>query len=180
MNANNHDDENNGEYQEESVEAVESALFSSGRPLTVPELEEVTGIGRSEVRRAMKKLMSMYRSRRTAIEIKKVGRNYSMQLKHEYKHFVLPVMEEDIDSDLLKTAALIAYYQPVKQSELRKRLGDKVYEHINELKDKGLIQLEKAGRTYSIRTSPKFQEYFGLEAGDREELKRLLNEKARN
>lgn len=160
-----------------SVEAVEAVLFSSGRPLTVPEIEEATGVPREDVRAGLKKLMSMYRNRRTVIEINKIGRSYTMQLKSEYKQYVLPVMEEDLEHDILKTAALIAYHQPVMQSDLRKKLGEKVYDHIKELKGKGLIMVERSGRTYSIRTSPKFQEYFGLEAGDREELKKLIGEK---
>ncbi len=165
--------------EEMSVEIVEAALFSAGRPLSVPEIEESTGMDRREVRKGLKKLVSMYRNRRTAVEIIKVGPSYSMQLKAEFKQYALPVMEEDMEEDLLKTAAMIAYYQPVKQSELRKKLGEKVYQHVNELKEKGLILVEKTGRTYSVRTSPKFQEYFGLEAGDRDELKRLLREKER-
>ncbi len=170
---------NNEGIQEDdiAVEAVEAVLFSAGSPLTVPDIEEATGISRDTLRDAIKKLTSMYRSRRTAIEIKKIGRSYSMQLKGDFKPYVVPVMEDEIDRDILKTAALIAYYQPIRQSELRKKIGEKVYAHIDELKEKGLILLEKDGRTYSIRTSSKFQEYFGLEAGDREELKRLMAEK---
>ncbi len=162
---------------EVAVEAVEAVLFSAGSPLTVPDIEEATGISRDTVRDAVKKLISMYRSRRTAVEIKKIGRSYAMQLKPDFKPYVVPVMEDEIDRDILKTAALIAYYQPVRQSELKKKIGEKVYGHIDELKEKGLILLEKDGRTYSIRTSSKFQEYFGLEAGDRDELKRLMTEK---
>ncbi|MFP4609123.1 MAG: SMC-Scp complex subunit ScpB, partial [Candidatus Aenigmatarchaeota archaeon] len=78
----------------------------------------------------------------------------------------------------LKTAALIAYYQPIRQSELKKMIGEKVYDHVDELKEKDLILSERDGRTYSLRTSPKFQEYFGLEAKDRNELKKLMAEKA--
>lgn len=161
-----------------AVEAVEAVLFSAGTPLTVPDIEEATGISRDVIRDAVKKLINMYKSRRTAIEIKKLGRSYTMQLKSDYKPYVLPLMQEEMDSEVLKTAALIAYYQPVRQSDLKKKVGEKVYGHIEELKDKGLILLEKDGRTYSIRTSSKFQEYFGLEAGDREELKRLMAEKS--
>ncbi len=164
-------------YREDVELIVESVLFSAGRPLSIPELEEMTGIGRSDLRKAMKKLKRMYGNRKSAIEIKKIGTSYSMQLSSGYVSYGVQVQEAEMEKDLLKTAALIAYYQPVRQSDLKKKLGEKVYRHVDELKDKGLILVERDGRTYSIRTSPKFQEYFGLEAGDREELKRLMAEK---
>ncbi|MFO8109976.1 MAG: SMC-Scp complex subunit ScpB [Thermoplasmata archaeon] len=167
------------EDNEEDVELIlEAVLFSAGRPLSVPELEGMTGIDRRELRSAVNKLTRMYGSRKSAIEIKKIGTSYSMQLSPSYVSYGVQVQESEMEEELLKTAALIAYYQPIRQSDLKKKQGEKVYRHVDELKKKGLILVERDGRTYSLRTSSKFQEYFGLEAGDREELKKLMAEKA--
>ncbi|MEF8873627.1 MAG: SMC-Scp complex subunit ScpB [Candidatus Thermoplasmatota archaeon] len=157
---------------------VEAVLFSAGRPLTVPEIEESIGRARSEVRSAVKKLRRMYQNRKTALEISKIGRKFSLQLKSEFNKYGMQMRDEEMSRPLLKTAALIAYYQPIRQSELKNMIGEKIYDHVDELKEKGLILSERDGRTYSLRTSPKFQEYFGLEAKDRNELKKLMAEKA--
>ncbi len=166
------------DVDDEEIELiVEAVMFSAGRPLSIPEIEEMTGISRKEVRSATKKLKRMYDSRKSAVEVKKIGAKYSMQLQPGYATYGVQVQGSEMDGDLLKTAALIAYYQPVLQSELKKKLGEKVYRHIDELKDKGLILLERDGRSYSIRTSPRFQEFFGIEARDRDELKKVMAEK---
>lgn len=170
------------EYEEELLEEdleqmVEAVLFSAGRPLTVPEIERSVGKPRSEIRKAVKKLRRMYQNRKTALEISKIGRKFSLQLKSRYNKYGLEMMDKEMSEPLLKTAALIAYYQPIKQSELKKMVGEKVYDHVDELEEKDLILVEPDGRTYSLRTSPKFQEYFGLEAKDRNELKKLMAEK---
>ena len=165
-------------FEEEDIEqVVEAVLFSSGHPLTVPEIEQAVGRPRTEIREGVKKLRRMYQNRKTCLEIAKIGRKYSLQLKSEFNRYGMEMMDEEIGKPLLKTAALIAYYQPIKQSELKKMVGDKVYDHVDDLKDKGLILSERDGRTYSLRTSSKFQEYFGLEARDRDELKQLMAEK---
>ena len=165
------------EYEEDLEQMIESVLFSAGRPLTVPEIEQSIGKPRSEVRKAVKKLRRMYQNRKTALEISKIGRKYSLQLKSFYNKYGLEMMDEEMNKPLLKTAALVAYYQPIRQSELKKMIGEKVYDHVNELEEKDLILVEPDGRTYSLRTSPKFQEYFGLEARDRNELKKLMAKK---
>ncbi len=163
--------------EEDIEQVVEAVLFSSSHPLTVPEIEEAVGRPRSEVRDGVKKLRRMYQNRKTALEIVKIGRKFSLQLKSEFNKYGMEMMDEEISKPLLKTAALIAYYQPIKQSELKKKVGEKAYDHVDTLEDKGLILSERDGRTYSLRTSSKFQEYFGLEARDREELKKLMAEK---
>ncbi len=170
--------EDDGEAEKDIVQIIEAVLFSAGRPLTVPEIEEAIGIPRTEVREAVKKLRRMYQNRKSALEINKIGRKYSLQLSQEYNQYGMKLMDEDISKPILKTAALIAYYQPVKQSELKKMVGDQVYDHVDKLQGMDLILVERDGRTYSIRTSPKFQEYFGLEAKDRNELKKIMAKRA--
>lgn len=167
------------EREKKDIEqVVEAVLFSSGHPMTVPEIEEAVGRPRSEVRDGVKKIRRMYQNRKTALEISKIGRKFSLQLKSDFNRYGMEMMDEELAKPLLKTAALIAYYQPIKQSELKKMVGEKVYDHVDSLKEKGLILSERDGRTYSLRTSPKFQEYFGLEARDRDELKKVMAEKA--
>lgn len=166
------------ENEEDIVQVVEAVLFSAGRPLTVPDIEESIGFSRKDVRGAVKKLRRMYQNRKSALEINKIGRKYSLQLAQEYNQYGMKLMDEDIPKPILKTAALIAYYQPVKQSELKKMVGSQVYDHVDKLQEMDLILVERDGRTYSIRTSPKFQEYFGLEAKDRNELKKLMARRA--
>ena len=54
--------------------------------------------------------------------------------------------------------------------------GSNAYEHIAELLEKGLItrNKDKNGRSYNIKTTPKFKEYFKLK-GDVKSLIKTLN-----
>lgn len=54
--------------------------------------------------------------------------------------------------------------------------GSNAYEHVSELLEKGLISRhkDKNGRSYNIKTTPKFNEYFKLK-GDVRSLVKTLN-----
>lgn len=156
---------------------IEAALFSAGRPLTIEELQQITGINDKLVLEALKNLMRDYSTRDGALEISKVGNKYAMQLRSEFAEHVKHLAKTDIPIKLVKTAALIAYHQPIKQSDLCEMIGPKVYDHVKELYELGLIYAKDFGRTKSLTTTPRFAEYFGIEGTDKESIKDWLIQK---
>src|SRR5205823_13580608 len=78
----------------------------------------------------------------------------------------------------LKTAALIAYHQPLLQSDLFDMIGSKVYEHTKALEDLGLVNRKPSGRSLALTTTRYFAEFFGLKSTDREGIRKLMAEKA--
>jgi hypothetical protein len=80
----------------------------------------------------------------------------------------------EIPAKLLKTLALIAYHQPMKQSELVDMLGTKVYDHVPELVARGLVKAREEGVTKVLVTTALFPEYFGLDAEDREQVRATM------
>jgi segregation and condensation protein B len=164
--------------KDESV--VEAALFCAGRPIEAEEIAESVEMKLDEVRASLKKLVKDYSSNGGAIEIAKVGRKHVMQLKGEYAERVSLMADTEISKDLLKTAALIAYHQPVMQSNLQKMVGGKAYEHVKELKDRNLILTRPRGNSLELSTSKSFPDYFGIDATNREEIKRWFQEQIQN
>ena len=71
---------------------------------------------------------------------------------------------------------LIALKEPIRHSYLKELRGSNAYEHVQELLEKGLISRhkDKNGRSYNIKTTPKFAEYFKLK-GDIRALLKTLN-----
>ncbi len=65
--------------------------------------------------------------------------------------------------------------EPIRQSYL-KELRSNAYEHVTELLEKGFISRtkDKNGRSYNLKTTPKFAEYFKLK-GDAKTLAKLLD-----
>lgn len=153
---------------------IEAALFSAGRPLSIRELQELTGMDKNEVTSSLRSLVQSYRKRETSLEISRVGRKYTMKLRESYAKPVRSLATPDIPRKLWKTLALIAYHEPVKQSELQTMLGSRIYDHVRELKELKMIIMKADGNTRIISTTHLFPEYFGMESGDKEKIKMYL------
>ena len=82
-----------------------------------------------------------------------------------------------LDKDELKTASLIGYYQPLLQSDLVTMIGSKAYTHVTKLKELELIESEREGRSYVLKTTPGFARFFGIEADDQAGIKKWLADK---
>ncbi len=157
---------------------VEAMLFAAGKPLTVHEL--CTALGTQdfrEVQRVIKHLQRNYSSRVTALEVRRAGEGWAVQVRPEYLPVAHQVASADIPQRTLRTLALVAYHQPVRQSLLVKMLGDSAYEEVQRLRELGFIRASPRGATLELTTTSKFPEYFGLEAGDRKRIKELLEKK---
>ena len=150
---------------------IEAALFSSAEPVTVTELKDASGLDVRTIRSALKNLMDEYNESERAIEIAKMGPRYAMQVKKEYAVSASKLADLSIPKDVLKTASLIAYYQPVLQSKLHDLLGSKIYGHVRTLEELGLIRSRPKKNSVQLTTTKKFIETFGIDARSRAEVK---------
>ena len=156
------------------VLVVEAALFSAGKPLAVDEIAENTGLDKRKVPKALAELQRRYSEADTALEIGRAGEKWSMQVRTRYAEKTTRLAPMEIPVKLLRTLALIAYHQPILQSDLKEMVGPKVYDHIAELKELGLVKKRVHERSYLLVTSERFPEYFGIPASDREGIKTYL------
>jgi segregation and condensation protein B len=156
--------------------AVEAALFSGGKALDATEVAEATGLSRKKALGALDSLVELYKTREGALEIVKLGYKYALQLKTEAVEYGRRLAPQEIPSYLLRTLALIAHEQPMLQKELKRKLGDKVYEHVSELVELGMIQRDRKGRSFELNVTPAFMEYFGINADNQNELKSYLEQ----
>ena len=156
---------------------IEAALFSAGRPLSIRELKELTGMDKNEVASSLRSLVQSYRKRETSLEISRVGRKYTMKVREIYAKPVRSLATPDINRKLWKTLALIAYHEPVKQSELQNMIGSRVYGHVKELQELNMITIKTDGNTRMISTTSLFPEYFGIKSGDMGNIKMFLAKK---
>jgi segregation and condensation protein B len=156
---------------------VEAALFSAGRPVSVDELQEATGLEPELIRQTLRKLIRSSKNRDTSLEVTKAGAKYAMQLKAELVPAAAKLAQMDIPRRLLKTLALIAYHQPVKQSTLLDMVGPKIYDHVKDLHKLGMITESPQGQTKLLSTSSRFPEYFGIKTTKREEIKKWMADK---
>jgi segregation and condensation protein B len=156
---------------------VESVLFSASTPVSVKEINEITGISSSTISSALRSLRKDYNNRDTAMEIVRIGKKYIMQISEIFSDQSMMIAPPAIDNDTLKTLTLIAFHQPIKQSNLRRLVGEKIYNHVDFLSDLGLIYAKKYKSTEILRLSPRFFEYFGIEKRKPEDIRSFLMEK---
>jgi len=159
---------------------VESVLFSASKPVSVEEIKEATGLNKKQVTEALEGLIQAYnveRNKDTSIEIIKAGNKYTMQVKKKFFDQSVMVAKPEIQSHHLKTLALIAFHQPVKQSNLRRMIGPRVYDHVDELVDMKLVHSKPHGTTEMLTTTKLFPEYFGIDSTKPEEIREFLAKK---
>ena len=157
---------------------VEAALYSAGRALSVDELSQVTGFDSGKVKEHLRKLAKDYDARGSALEVAPIGTKWTMQIRSEYTDRARAFAPPELARDLLKTVALVAYHQPLLQSDLFDMIGEKVYEHTKSLEGLGLINRKPAGHSFTLTTTRYFAEFFGLKATDREGIRKLMAQKA--
>ena len=155
---------------------VEAELFSAAKPVTVTDLQTASGLDVRTIRAALKKLIDEYNDSDRAIEIAKMGPRYAMQVKREFREPAARLADLKIPKDMLKTAALIAYYQPVLQSKMYDLVGNKIYDHAKELVELGLVKSKPKRKSIELTTTKKFIETFGIDARSRVEVKAWLEE----
>ena len=160
-------------------ELIEAALFAAGGPVSDAQLKAMLNRSAVFVADVVGQLIDDYRARGSPLEIVRLEGKYVMQLKPEYASKVMSVSPKELTAPVLRTLSVIAYYQPIFQNELVNVRGDKVYDHVAVLLERGLIEKVKEGRSFKLTTTPAFCDYFGLTHGDVESIKKQIQDKAK-
>ncbi len=153
---------------------IEAVLFVTAKAMQPNEIAEILNADVEEVESALLDLMFDYSSRDGALEIDDED-GYIIQVKAEHLDIVEKLCPVELKPAVVKTLTVIALKEPIRQTEL-KEMRSNAYEHIQELLEKGLISRtkDKNGRSYNLKTTPKFAEYFKLK-GDAKTLAKLLD-----
>jgi len=154
--------------------AVEAALFASAKGLRVIDIANQTGLTEEAVRSALKQLSVEYERMGSAIKIAKIDAEFAFQLREEYSHYTEKFSEAEISRGVQRTAAVIAYHQPVLQSELCRTLGPRVYDDVRKLMELDLINGRPKGQTLELTTSKRFAEHYGIEGTSKEDIKKWI------
>ncbi len=161
----------------EQKKIIEAALFISERPLSLDYLGRVSGVNSlGHVREIIEGLQKDYEKR--GLEIVKTPHGWIMQVRHDLLERVAHLTPYyDLSEGCKRTLALVAYKEPVKQSEIIKMQGNKAYSYIKSLVRRDLIKAEKSGHTKVLKLTQEFERYFGEEKERiKEQLKGMIKE----
>ncbi|MEM4336952.1 MAG: SMC-Scp complex subunit ScpB [Candidatus Woesearchaeota archaeon] len=154
---------------------IEAILFASGKKLTYEEIARLCNCDISSVKKEIETLKKEYKERESPLMFSEESDGIKMTVREAYLsviHNLVP--ETELGKSLLETLAVVAWKQPVMQSELIKIRTNKAYEDVAQLVEKGFISKEKHGRTFILKTTQKFNEYFDLPG--REAIKKIFKE----
>ncbi len=154
---------------------IEAVLFTTAKALTAKEIGEILETDADTVEEALLDLIMDYSSRDGALEIDDEN-GYILQVKEEHMDIVEKLCPVELKPAVLRTLSVIALKEPIRQIALKDMRGSTAYEHVQELLDKGLISKtkDKNGRSFNLKTTPKFAEYFKLK-GDTKTLAKMLD-----
>lgn len=161
------------------VRVVEAVLFSSSQPVKVSDMEVQTQLDGAVIRKALKKLQQEYDQRGSAIEVAKTGLGFSLIVREQYRPFGRQFAPKEVPDDVLRTAAMVAYHQPILQSDLARSLGGRVYDDVRTLHQLGLVTAKKKGQTFELSTTKRFCEYFGIEGTSKNAVRKWMEERSK-
>ena len=142
---------------------IEAALFVAGKGVSLKEIEKLTGLESKVVKDIVEQLLQEYSQRDSGILISQSENGFLMRIKPEFEEKLLFLFPEaDLPKGVLKTLALIAYEQPIRQTVVVRLRGNRVYHYIHRLIELGFIRSRPEGRTCLLTTTDKFKEYFKI------------------
>jgi segregation and condensation protein B len=162
------------------LEIIEAALFAAGRAVSLEKLAKITGKPKKAILSVVQELTEAYSSRGSGIEILDLGDRYVMQVKPEYSELMREVAPKELSAPKLRTLSMIAYHQPMLQSDLIDMRGSGAYDHIKDLIERGFVESVPCGRSRQLSTTSLFADYFGLKRNDPTAIKEKILELLRS
>ncbi|MEC4676205.1 MAG: SMC-Scp complex subunit ScpB [Nitrospirota bacterium] len=171
----------------EKKSIIESLLFVTGEPLTLPVIKNITGLHETEIRQVLDDLIREYREQNRGVLIIEIANGYQMMTNPDNAQWVKKLRNTSASSRLsmpaLETLAIIAYNQPIIKAELELIRGVNSDGVIKTLLDRRLIKImgrkEVPGKPLLYGTTREFLQYFGLkDLSELPTLKELTREEA--
>lgn len=153
---------------------LEAILFTTDEPLKIEKLQRDIRGRKDEIQKMLEFLKEKYNKSDSGIRLSDVG-GYRLVVNPEFIQNVSHLTPHaDMSRGLLRVLSIIAYHEPIKQSDIVKVVGNRTYEYTKQLEEKGLIKSERKSRTKILTTTPHFEDYFGAK---KEELKKMFEGK---
>lgn len=154
---------------------LEAILFASGKGVSESDLVEFTNSKLKEVKKALQELQEEYEKRDTSLTISEADSKWKLSVRGKYTSDIQKIVSEtELPKPILKTLAVVAYKSPVLQSDIINMRGQGAYDHIKVLVKQKLITKDEEGRSYILKITDKFYNYFDVE-GD-EDIKDIFKQ----
>ena len=142
---------------------IEALLFSSGKKMSVDDISALTNIDKRTVKKGLNELKEFYDGLGSSLMVTEEGTLWKLNTRERYVSLVVKIISDtELSMPVLETLAVIAWKSPVLQSDVIKIRSASAYDHISELVEAGFVNKNKEGRSYQLKITEKFFEYFDV------------------
>lgn len=142
---------------------VEAVLFAVGKEISEERVASLCSLDIKAVGKIMKNLQKSYSDMDNSLQLVEKENGWKLTVRDEFVPLVSSIVNStELERPLMDTLAVIAWKYPVLQSEIVKLRNASAYDHMRELVERGYIAKERSGRTYKVKLTQKFFEYFDL------------------
>ena len=143
---------------------IEAVLFASGSYISVDELARICNLSKKKTESALQDLKDHYEKIDSSLDVSNDDSTYKLTVKQDFSDLVQEVVSGvEMPKPIMETLALIAYKSPVLQSEIINTRGTSAYDHISFLEEKKFITRERYSRSYKVKVTEKFHDYFDVD-----------------
>lgn len=147
---------------------LEAAFFLADEPVDREEIADVLDLGSmGYVETLIDEVREDLEQDHRGLELVETPEGYELKVKKGHiKHVSHLAPHQDLNEGELRTLALIAYNSPVEQTDIVEIRGNRAYQHVKELVNRGFVSKEKDGRTAILDVTDQFLEYFDFDSVD--------------
>ena len=163
--------------EQEIKNQVEAVLFAVGKKMSLEEISKIIGIHTIDMlQEKLLELQRDYDERNSPLMLTEEEKGvWKLTTREKYLNMVRNIVPEtELSKTMMETLAVIAWKQPITQSEVIHIRTNKAYDHVKELQEMDFLVKERYGRTYLLKLTPKFYNYFDLSGV--EDAKELFKE----
>ncbi|MBT4604455.1 SMC-Scp complex subunit ScpB [archaeon] len=156
----------------DSMRQVEAILFAVGKKISPEKIAILTSLELKEVNKVLKNLQKEYVAlENSSLKVEDYDDGmWKLTVRDKYIPVVSTLVEEtELERPLMETLAVIAWKYPIVQSEIVKLRGSGAYEHMRALVERGFIEKVPFGRTFKVKLTKKFFQYFDLPSEEAKE-----------
>jgi len=155
--------------------SIEAALFMANEPVSIQKLSKMLKRSPEKIKEVIEEFKIEFEKSKHGVHILETKQGYLLRVKPEFASSVRRLTPyRDLGRGLLRVLALVAYKQPITQAQIVKVIGNRTYEYVRKLEERGLIRTMKHSRTKALIPTKEFANYFGLESP--EDIKKFFEE----
>jgi len=162
--------------EDEKKARLEAALYLAEEPIDKDEIADVLNLGSiGFVDMLIEEFTEELENDGRGLEVIETNQGYELKVKNSHlEHVDHLAPHQDLNKGQLRTLSIIAYNAPVEQTDIVEIRGNRAYQHIKELVNRGFLSKKKDGRTAILSMTDFFLDYFDIES--LEEFKQGLGE----